>query len=72
MNTELFKKAIFAHFACDSQMRCNELEDSVDAARAFYLFLCGESHPVFDTLIQKKRYKTKLNLINRYLNQNEK
>ena len=73
MNHELIKKAIFAHFACDDQMRCYvKFEDSVEAAKSFYYHLIGENHPIFKSLIKTHRYKNKLTLIQRYLNQNEK
>ena len=71
MNTELIKKAVRVHFACDSQMKCNELEDSVDAAKAFYLKLCNEESVVFEKLIKLNRYKVKLELIKRYIKNHE-
>jgi hypothetical protein len=73
MNKELIKKAIYVNFACDRQMKCDtKLEESVDAALGFFLHLCGEESNVFNQLIKRDRYKNKLILINRYLNQNEK
>ena len=72
MNKELIKKAVIVHFACDNKMKCNELEESVDAAIGFYLHLCGDESNVFEKLIQTKRYKIKLELIKRYIKNHER
>lgn len=73
-NKELIKQAILVHFACDkSNMKCSgTLEDSVDAAKAFYIQLSGTESETFKELIKKTRYKIKLELINRYIKQNDK
>ncbi len=72
--SEQIKQAIRAHFACDTQMKCDtKLEDSVDAAKAFLLHLTGSESRIFDSLIQTSRYQVKLQLIKRYINNlNEK
>jgi len=72
MTTEILKKAITSHFACNkNNLACDvRFEDSVQAAKAFYLHLKGTQNDLFDSLIQKNRYKIKLKLINRFLNEN--
>ena len=68
MDKKLIAKAVKVHFACDNQMRCSDLEDSTEAARAFYLHLCGEESSAFNRLIKTNRYKNKLILVTRYIN----
>jgi hypothetical protein len=72
MTTELLKKAITSHFACNkNNLVCDvKFEDSVKAAKAFFLHIKGTQNDLFDSLIQKTRYKIKLKLINRYLHEN--
>ena len=68
---EKIHKAVVAHFACHKlTMVCEmKLEDSVNAAKAFYEYLKGTGvyQSVFNELIIKKRYRNKLQLIRRYL-----
>lgn len=72
MNLKKLHNAITAHFACNKNtLDCTlKLEDSVDAAKAFYHHLQGLDSALFIDLIQKSRYKIKLELIKRYLNEN--
>jgi hypothetical protein len=72
-NKQLLKQAIIAHFACDKvNMKCSStLEDSVDAAQAFFVHLSGTESQLFKSLIEKSRYRVKLELINRYIKNNE-
>ena len=68
---EKIHKAVVAHFACHkSTLVCEiKLEDSVDAAKAFYEHLKGTGayEAVFNKLMIQKRYRNKLQLIKRYL-----
>jgi len=68
---EKIHKAVVAHFACHkSTLVCEmKLEDSVDAAKAFYEHLkgTGSYEAVFNKLMLQNRYRNKLQLIKRYL-----
>jgi len=71
---EKLHKAIVAHFMCHkSSLQCDtHFEDSVDAARAFYEHLKGSDAygKIFHKLMKQDRYKNKLILVKRYLNEN--
>jgi hypothetical protein len=71
-SNEKIHKAVAVNFAChqSSLHCCAKLEDSVDAARAFYEHLKGSEayDELFNKLMKKNRYANKLILIKRYLN----
>lgn len=74
---EKIRLAIMANFAVYSQnMKCDcQLEDSVDAARAFFEKLTRGSDEYLNKLAEKllnsKRYKTKLELIYKHIELNK-
>jgi len=71
---ELIRKAVIVHFACDkNNLKCDpKLEDSPNAALDFFnYFETGIGNDGFKKLNQTARYRNKLKLIMRYLNNNE-
>jgi len=70
MDHEKIYKAVRVHFAVTTNLNaCTKLEDSVGAAKAFYEHLKGtdEYSELFNSLMEKNRYRNKLILIKRYL-----
>jgi hypothetical protein len=68
-NQSLIRNAITAHFACEkNNLKCSPtLEDSVYASQSFFLHLSGTENELYNRLIEKKRYRIKLELIKRYI-----
>lgn len=74
-NPALITKAVTVHFACEKRtLQCSEkLEDYVGAATDFLNFmLTGNTTPQLDKVLKSKRYRTKMQLIERYINNNGK
>lgn len=72
---EQIKKAIKANFALRKDLNCNMVgEDYPNAALAFYEHLTGGKDKSllsdFEKIIQNKRYKVKMQLIENYLKLN--
>lgn len=75
MNKQLITKAVTVHFACDKRtLKCSEsLEDYVAVANDFLnLMLTGTKTDQLEKALKTKRYQVKKQLIERYLNQNDK